>query len=89
VACMTTGIDALKLAISDHFKTQGAAAKAVGVTPQAVSEIVRIGKKVPAEWCLPIERATEGKITRHELRPDLYPLENAPASQDANTSEAA
>jgi len=70
---MNTGIDALKLAISSHFKTQGGAARAVGVTPQAVSEIVRKGKKVPAEWCLPIEEATGGKITRHDLRPDLYP----------------
>jgi len=24
---------------------------------------------------IPIERATEGKVSRSELRPDLYPLE--------------
>lgn len=77
---MAQGIEALKLAISEHFKTQGAAAKAVGVTPQAVSEIVRLGKKVPAEWCLPIERATDGAVTRHQLRPDLYPVESGEAA---------
>ena len=53
--------------------TQVAAARVVGVTPQAVSEILRKGKKVPAEWCLAIEEATGGKVTRHDLRPDLYP----------------
>jgi DNA-binding transcriptional regulator YdaS (Cro superfamily) len=28
--------------------------------------------KVPAEFCLPIEDATEGKVTRSDLRPDLW-----------------
>lgn len=36
-------------------------------------------KEVPAEAVIPIERATEGKVTRHELRPDLYPAEEARA----------
>lgn len=70
---MSIGIEALKVAISEHFGSQGAAAKVVGRTPQAISEIVRKGKKVPAEWCLPIEQATNGAVTRHDLRPDLYP----------------
>ena len=30
---------------------------------------------VPAEMVIPIERATTGAVTRHELRPDLYPPE--------------
>lgn len=30
---------------------------------------------VPAARVLQIERATKGKVTRHELRPDLYPEE--------------
>lgn len=34
-------------------------------------------KKVPAEMVLPIERATAGEVTRHELRPDLYPRDEA------------
>jgi DNA-binding transcriptional regulator YdaS (Cro superfamily) len=28
---------------------------------------------VPATRVLEIERITEGEVTRHELRPDLYP----------------
>lgn len=55
-------------------------ARSIGVTPQAVHAWDRI----PAERVLPIERATEGKVTRHELRPDLYPEEDVqPAPQTA------
>ena len=68
-----TGIGALRQVIRHHLKSQVAVARAVGVSPQAVSEILRRGKRVPAEWCLPIETATAGAVTRHDLRPDLYP----------------
>jgi hypothetical protein len=39
------------------------------ITPQAVSQ----WKQVPAERVLDVERATG--ISRHRLRPDLYPSE--------------
>jgi DNA-binding transcriptional regulator YdaS (Cro superfamily) len=68
-----TGIGALRVVIRHHLKSQVAVARAVGVSPQAVSEILRRGKRVPAEWCLAIETATAGAVTRHDLRPDLYP----------------
>jgi DNA-binding transcriptional regulator YdaS (Cro superfamily) len=68
-----TGIAALRQAIRHHLKSQVAVARAVGVTPQAVSDVLRRNKRVPAEWCLALERATQGAITRHDLRPDLYP----------------
>lgn len=70
---------ALERIIEDHFGTQTVAAKALGITPQAVSDMVRKGKRVPAEWCIPLESATEGKVTRHELRPDIYPDRKADA----------
>ncbi|WP_430228879.1 transcriptional regulator [Nitrosomonas communis] len=44
--------------------------------------------KVPAEYVLPIERETGRKVTRHELRPDLYPIENAPKKIKAHRSAA-
>jgi DNA-binding transcriptional regulator YdaS (Cro superfamily) len=69
---MDTELDALKLAV----KTLGghsATAKAIGISQQAVTRKMRHGGRVPAEWCLPLEEATNGKITRHDLRPDLYP----------------
>ncbi|MCE4544616.1 MULTISPECIES: helix-turn-helix domain-containing protein [unclassified Caballeronia] len=53
---------------------QSALARKLGCTPQAVSKMCSTGR-VPAERVLAIENATEGAITRHELRPDLYPAE--------------
>ncbi len=69
---MESGIGALKTAVS-QLGSQVAVAKLVGVSPQAVSEIVRRGRRVPAEWCLPIQEATGGAVSAHDLRPDLYP----------------
>ena len=43
----------------------------IGVTSQAISQ----WKKVPAERVLAVEVASG--VSRHELRPDLYPLETA------------
>jgi DNA-binding transcriptional regulator YdaS (Cro superfamily) len=65
------GIGALRQAIREHFRTQVALAKAVGVTPQAVSDVLRRDKRVPAEWCLKLEQASG--IPAHAFRPDLYP----------------
>ena len=32
--------------------------------------------RVPAEEVLSLEKALEGKITRHEFRADIYPIED-------------
>ncbi|MDX2224926.1 MAG: pyruvate, phosphate dikinase [Rhodospirillaceae bacterium] len=54
-----------------------ALARAINVTPQAVSQWDR----VPAERVLAVETATAGKVSRHDLRPDLYPAAGgAPAA---------
>lgn len=50
---------------------QPSLAKLLGISEQAVSKWKRNG--VPAERVLEIERLTEKRVTRHELRPDLYP----------------
>lgn len=55
---------------------QSALARVLGCSPQAVQRMCATGK-VPAERVLQIEAATDRKITRHELRPDLYPAESA------------
>lgn len=34
-------------------------------------------RRVPADLAIPIEKAVGGEVTRHELRPDLYPLDEA------------
>lgn len=46
-----------------------AMSRAIGVTPSAVSQ----WERAPAERVLDIERATGKQVTRHQLRPDLYP----------------
>lgn len=56
--------------------TQTELAGKLGLTQGAISQWLR--KRVPADRVLAIERATGGLVTRHELRPDLYPIEKAP-----------
>ncbi|HIE4430006.1 TPA: transcriptional regulator [Burkholderia multivorans] len=58
---------------------QSALARKLGCTPQAVSKMCSTGR-VPAERVLPVEAATDGRVTRYELRPDLYPSEPAVAT---------
>ncbi|HXC39847.1 MAG TPA: Cro/CI family transcriptional regulator [Burkholderiales bacterium] len=63
--------------LADYLKntSQEAFAKRLGVTQSAVSQWIR--KRVPGERVLAIEAATDGIVSRHELRPDLYPIEQA------------
>lgn len=49
---------------------QSALARILGCTPQAVQRMCSTGR-VPAERVLSIEAASG--VSRHELRPDLYP----------------
>lgn len=50
-------------------------ADSLKVSPQVIFNWRKRG--VPAERVLDVERATDGRVTRHELRPDLYPEERA------------
>jgi DNA-binding transcriptional regulator YdaS (Cro superfamily) len=66
------GKAALRRAI-EVVDSQSALARALGINQQNVSYWLHEGKgKVPAEYCTGIERATGGKVTRHDLRPDLF-----------------
>ena len=47
-------------------------ASALNVKQQNVWVWLRLAKKVPAERCAAIERATGGKVTRYDLRPDVF-----------------
>ena len=47
-----------------------ALARAINVTPQAISQ----WERVPAERVLAVEAATQDAVKRQELRPDLYPV---------------
>jgi len=50
---------------------QAALAKAIGISPQAVHKWLTNGKP-PAERVLQIEKAVKGKVSRYELRPDVF-----------------
>jgi DNA-binding transcriptional regulator YdaS (Cro superfamily) len=59
-----------------HFKgNQSAFAKAVGTSQQRISYVARCGNSCPPDLVIATERATG--ISRHTLRPDLYPIEAA------------
>ena len=60
--------EALERAISQSGGVT-ALARAIKVTPQAISQWDR----VPAERVIAVEEATDGRVTRGALRPDLYP----------------
>lgn len=59
----------------DVVGSQAALARAIGKKQQHVQYWLKT--KVPGEYVIQIEKATEGQVTRHELRPDLYPIEKA------------
>lgn len=69
---MADGIEALRVA-KELIGSEAALAEVVGVKQPSVNYMLNNGKKVPAEWCIPIEEATDGEVTRHQLRPDIYP----------------
>jgi DNA-binding transcriptional regulator YdaS (Cro superfamily) len=52
---------------------QTALAKIIGKSQNHVWNWVHRDSKVPAESCIPIEKATDGAVHRSDLRPDIYP----------------
>lgn len=55
--------------------TQAAFAERIGASQQIVSYWLRKERPLPAEYVLATEQAFG--ISRHELRPDIYPLSDA------------
>ena len=63
-----------KSAIERACEACGSASKlasAIERSPQFISQLVRGGRRVPAELCPAIERATGGSVRCEELRPDI------------------
>ena len=56
----------------DILGSQTALAKALGISQQGISYLLRHTSKPTAEMSLRIEKATKGKVSRSQLRPDLY-----------------
>lgn len=74
-----TPFEALKLAV-DAAGGQSATARICEVTQPAVWKWLQSGKRLPAEHVRAVEAATG--VSRHLLRPDIYPLSEAPQGID-------
>ena len=59
--------------------SQAKLAAICGVKPMAVSQW-KLRGRIPADKVLLVEKATGGQVTRHEMRPDLYPVERVQAA---------
>ncbi len=70
----------LKTYLEEHGVTQSELARRVGVTPGMVWQWINGHRPVAAEKVIPIEQATDGVVQRHEIRPDIYPLDDSRAA---------
>ena len=64
--------DALK-AVLRLVGTQSKLAEALGVRQAQVSVWLNRDGRVPPQYAIPCHRLTNGEVTAHDLRPDLYP----------------
>lgn len=60
----------IKAAVKLH-KSQAKLAAAMGCTQQQISYLLK-AKTISAEMAIAIDRATDGKVSRHALRPDIF-----------------
>jgi DNA-binding transcriptional regulator YdaS (Cro superfamily) len=60
--------DAALLKAIDACRGAAELARRIGVTRQNVHQ----WRRVPGERVLAVETATNGTVTRHEMRPDIY-----------------
>jgi DNA-binding transcriptional regulator YdaS (Cro superfamily) len=58
--------------VVDLLGGQKKAAKKIGVTQQAVCKWVNKEMPISASSAVKIEKATDGAVTRHEIRPDIF-----------------
>jgi DNA-binding transcriptional regulator YdaS (Cro superfamily) len=63
--------------IEKGHMTQAELARRLDVTPGLIWQWLNDHRRIAAEQVIPIEKATDGAVTRHDLRPDLYPRDNA------------
>lgn len=47
-------------------------ADALGCSQQHISYLLNDAQEITAEFALRMEKATGGKVSRHELRPDIF-----------------
>jgi len=57
-----------RLKAHPDIKTKRKVAEICGISPPALS----YWKRVPSEHCIDLEVASEGAVTRYEMRPDVF-----------------
>ncbi len=62
------------MAAIDVIGSQRELAALIGIAQSHISRWLKSGKTT-AEYVIAIEKACAGQVTRHQLRPDLYPQE--------------
>lgn len=66
-------IEVLRAVVGEMFENQTHFARAINKPQSSVNEVLTgVRKKVPADWCPLIEKATDGRVTRQLLRPDVW-----------------
>src|SRR4051812_7852997 len=76
-----TPFEALQAAVT-RAGSQSAMARICGVGQPAVWKWLQSGKRLPAEHVLTVEANTG--VSRHELRPDIYPCDGVKAQLPAH-----
>lgn len=69
------------MTLAEYFATEPRGAKIemaqyLGITATYISLLIHGKRRPSGPMALSIERATQGLVTRHELRPDLYPVDS-------------
>lgn len=80
---MMSRLNAFRKAL-EIYKSQSAMANALGVDQTTISKRLISSKEVAAQWVLQIEKDTG--VSRHDLRPDIYPRDIPKASNKTNVS---
>jgi DNA-binding transcriptional regulator YdaS (Cro superfamily) len=52
--------------------SQRKVAEAVGCSQQYISLLIKDGGKITAEMSLALDRATDGRVSKHRTRPDIF-----------------
>ncbi|WP_341477931.1 transcriptional regulator [Pseudomonas viridiflava] len=60
---------------------QAKLARLCSTSQPRIWQCINRNQKVPADLVIPFEKAVDGRVTRHELRPDLYPVEEQSTAQ--------
>ena len=59
--------------------SQAKLAEAIGCSQQQISYL-KNAKGISAEMAMRLDAATDGKVSKHDLRPDIFPPPQTPAS---------